>query len=55
MKKYYMIIALVVFVLLGILFTLRVISGEDDWICQNGEWVRHGHPSSEKPIGECKK
>ncbi len=33
--------------------SIRSLSGEDDWMCQNGKWVRHGHPSSAKPIGKC--
>jgi len=32
---------------------IRFFSGEDDWICQNGEWVKHGNPSAEKPVGNC--
>lgn len=26
---------------------------EDDWICEGGEWVRHGWPRDSKPEGEC--
>ena len=53
-KKYmYWIIAFLVFFFLTII-TLRVFSGEDDWMCQNGEWVKHGNPSFPAPITECK-
>jgi hypothetical protein len=32
-----------------------VIGGpEDDWICEGGEWVRHGWPRDSRPEGECK-
>lgn len=37
------------------LVTLRLAGGEDDWICNQGEWVKHGHPSSAQPATPCKK
>lgn len=52
MKNYY-IIAAAVIVLLGIIFSLRLLSGEDDWICENGQWTKHGNPSAEKPETPC--
>jgi len=36
------------------LFLFRFLSPEDSWICQNGEWVAHGHPAIEKPDTSCK-
>ncbi len=33
---------------------LRLLSGEDNWICQNGVWVRHGAPSFAAPQSACK-
>jgi len=31
-----------------------VIGGpEDSWICDHGQWVKHGNPSAEKPTTEC--
>jgi uncharacterized membrane protein len=33
---------------------LRGLSGEDGWICSNGRWVEHGHPSFPAPSAECK-
>jgi len=38
-----------VFVLGG----LRLFSGEGDWICSNGEWVKHGNPSAPMPEVRC--
>jgi uncharacterized membrane protein len=32
----------------------RLFSGEDDWICSNGQWVKHGNPSFPAPQLECK-
>lgn len=31
----------------------RFLTGEDNWICQNGEWVKHGVPSAPKPTKPC--
>ncbi|HAU07898.1 MAG: hypothetical protein UW46_C0001G0054 [Candidatus Yanofskybacteria bacterium GW2011_GWF1_44_227] len=53
MKKF---IALVVFLIvagMAILFGMRLWSGEDSWVCQSGEWVKHGNPSKAKPAGVC--
>jgi Raf kinase inhibitor-like YbhB/YbcL family protein len=36
-----------------VVFFIRFLSGEDDWICRNGQWVVHGHPSSPKPTAVC--
>jgi len=36
------------------LFVRFVIGGpEDDWICVEGQWVKHGYPSAPIPEGEC--
>jgi hypothetical protein len=35
------------------IFVIRFISGEDGWICQKGEWVKHGNPSDSKPENDC--
>lgn len=32
---------------------VRLVSGEDDWICQNGAWIAHGKPASPKPTTVC--
>ncbi len=36
------------------IFGARFFSGEDDWICENGAWVKHGHPDSPMPTSVCK-
>lgn len=48
-KLIIIIIVLVVFVV-GFAF-LR--GSEDSWICQDGEWVKHGEPSASKPAELC--
>jgi hypothetical protein len=42
------IIALAVFPLF-----ILLRGNEDTWICSNGEWVKHGNPSSVKPETVC--
>ncbi|MFZ5390942.1 MAG: DUF2178 domain-containing protein [Patescibacteria group bacterium] len=37
-----------------ILFGLRFISGEDTWLCQNGQWIKHGQPTGPVPVSECR-
>jgi len=36
------------------IFTVRFFSGEDNWLCQKGEWVKHGQPSFPAPNEICK-
>lgn len=37
------------------LFSVRLLSGEDNWLCQQGEWIKHGKPNNPKPEEECPK
>jgi uncharacterized membrane protein len=39
---------------LMVIFGMRFISGEDDWICANGSWVKHGVPSAPMPTIPCR-
>lgn len=34
---------------------LRFVVGvsEDTWICDNGQWVKHGEPAAAKPTEPC--
>ena len=52
-KTIYTIIAIILFLIL-MLACLRFLSGEDDWICQNGKRIQHGHPSFPAPVAQCK-
>jgi uncharacterized membrane protein len=36
-----------------IIFSAKGLSGEDDWICKNGQWVKHGNPSAQMPNQKC--
>lgn len=51
MKK---IVLILVVILLGWVFVRFVIGGpEDDWICVDNEWIKHGNPSAPKPTTLC--
>jgi uncharacterized membrane protein len=52
-ERYMKYILIAVAVLIGGLLLIRVISGEDGWICKNGKWVQHGKPSAVKPTTTC--
>ncbi|MFA5270400.1 MAG: DUF2178 domain-containing protein [Patescibacteria group bacterium] len=51
-KTYYLVVGVVI-ILAFILMGLRFFSGEDDWVCQNGQWVEHGHPDAPMPTAVC--
>lgn len=40
-------------IVLFTIFGLRFFTGEDTWICENGNWVEHGHPSAPMPTETC--
>lgn len=44
----------IIMLLIVLVGMLRFFSGEDDWVCQNGQWVKHGNPEIPIPITECK-
>jgi uncharacterized membrane protein len=52
-NKTIMILVAVILGLFLIIFNLRFFSGEDDWICQNGEWAKHGNPRAPMPNRTC--
>lgn len=49
----------IIFLFLGIitvvvvLFTVRLFTPEDTWICSGGQWTKHGNPSAEMPTAIC--
>ena len=48
------IIGLAALVLIIAALGFRFLSGpEDTWLCQNGQWVKHGQPSTSKPTTVC--
>jgi uncharacterized membrane protein len=49
MKFIYMILIM----LFGTIFIIRLASSEDGWICEKGQWIKHGFPSAPKPLKRC--
>ncbi len=55
----YAIIPILIFLLilifsgLAIFFLINKSGSENCWICEYGEWIKHGHPSSEMPKDGC--
>jgi uncharacterized membrane protein len=45
---------IIVLAILAAIFTLRLFSSEDNWICKDGKWTPHGHPSFSAPAFPCK-
>lgn len=52
MSKKITFISLAVIILI-IIFALRSLSPEDNWVCKDGSWVKHGNPKQEKPSTLC--
>jgi len=53
-KGLYVALALMMFLVLTV-FCLRLFSGEDNWVCSDGQWQKHGQPDFPAPIVECSK
>jgi len=53
MRKTIALSILIVAVVVAAIISVRVFSGEDNWICQNGQWVKHGNPSAAAPTSGC--
>ena len=53
MNKTILIILAIVVVIGLVILGVRFFSGEDSWICDDGQWVKHGNPSAAKPTEGC--
>lgn len=53
-KVFYIILAIILFTIL-LIGGIRLFSGEDNWICENGQWIQHGHPDFPAPTVQCDK
>lgn len=53
-KISYQTLAIIIVGIIGFIFAMRIVSPEDTWICQEGKWVKHGNPSTPKPIKVCR-
>ncbi|MBU1102648.1 GerMN domain-containing protein [Patescibacteria group bacterium] len=53
-KQKWVITGFLVLVLIVAVLLLRLFSGDEDtWLCQNGQWVKHGNPSAPMPTASC--
>ena len=52
-KWLYIILSIILFIVV-LLGGMRLFSGEDNWVCQNGAWEKHGQPDFPAPVTECK-
>jgi hypothetical protein len=54
MKKIFIVSIIIILAAAAVMISIRFLSGDEDiWICDNGEWVKHGNPSAPKPFAEC--
>lgn len=51
-RSKFIVFAIILALFIGI-FSIRFFSGEDNWVCQNGVWVEHGHPDFPAPNTIC--
>jgi uncharacterized membrane protein len=51
-KKVYFLFLSVLIIFIAI-FGIRFFSGEDSWICVDGQWVKHGNPNAPVPQYNC--
>ncbi|MBI5766000.1 hypothetical protein HZA71_02110 [Candidatus Falkowbacteria bacterium] len=48
------IVLIIILLILAIGFFLMLIRGDEDtWLCQNGQWIKHGNPSAPQPLESC--
>ncbi len=40
-------------IIIAAIISIRLFSGEDNWICQNGQWIKHGQPKVAQPNTNC--
>ncbi len=48
-RKWWLLLVIIIILVLAI----RLITQEDDYICVDGDWVKHGVPNAAKPQGYC--
>lgn len=52
-RRFWYMLLIFIVVLIILVFGLRLFSGEDNWICQDGQWIKHGQPSAPSPTIPC--
>lgn len=53
-KKGKIVLALIAGVLLVVFARFFIGGDEDSWVCEKGQWVKHGNPSASEPKEQCK-
>lgn len=48
-----LILTVIVVGIIGLALWLKAASGEDAWLCVDGQWIRHGNPSVSMPTTPC--
>lgn len=54
MKTAWKIVIIIAVLIIIALAVARIATGEDSCICEDGNWIKHGFPSSENPQEPCK-
>ncbi len=53
-KTIYITIAVIIGIIAVVGYLRFVVGGDEDtWLCENGQWVKHGVPSAPKPTSGC--
>ena len=53
-KNVLYLMAAILVIMMMTMFGIRLFSGEDNWICKDGLWQKHGQPNFPAPTTECK-
>ena len=53
MKRFIFSITSAFIIVIAVATGLRLLTPEDNWICENGQWVKHGNPSAVAPLTGC--
>jgi hypothetical protein len=53
MKNSVLILGIVILLVGGVFVALRLMTPEDTWVCQDGQWVKHGNPLAAQPSSQC--
>lgn len=48
-----LVLAAIVVIIVATALWIKGASGEDSWICVDGQWIRHGNPSAPMPVTPC--
>ncbi|MEK7218210.1 MAG: SdpI family protein [Patescibacteria group bacterium] len=52
-KSYLLLILFCMATAFAVAVGVRLVSSEDDWICSDGQWVKHGNPRVPQPTTPC--